>query len=294
MSWINHILPKIKREDDSSKKPSPVPEGVWTKCPGCDQVLYTEELDRSLKVCPKCGYHHRIGARARLLAFLDPGTAVEVGGEIRAKDPLGFVDSKPYVKRHEQARNTTGETDALIVMSGELRREPMVAGRFRIKFMAGSMGSVVGERFSRGVDEAIRRNAPFVCFAASGGARMQEGLVSLMQMAKTTAAVTRLSEAGLPFISVLTDPTMGGVSASFAFMGGTQGAHRLCRSPRDRADGARKAPRRLPALGIPPEKGPDRPHRRPSRHALAHLRDHAAPHEEAARERRLSHGPSHD
>lgn len=219
MSWINHILPKIKREDDSSKKPSPIPEGVWTKCPGCDQVLYTEELDRSLMVCPKCGYHHRIGARARLLAFLDPGTAVEVGGEIRAKDPLGFVDSKPYVKRHEQARNATGETDALIVMSGELRREPMVAAAFEFKFMAGSMGSVVGERFSRGVDEAIRRNAPFVCFAASGGARMQEGLVSLMQMAKTTAAVTRLSRAGLPFVSVLTDPTLGGVSASFAFMG---------------------------------------------------------------------------
>ena len=219
MSWINHILPKIKREDDSSKKPSPIPEGVWTKCPGCDQVLYTEELDRSLKVCPKCGYHHRIGARARLLAFLDPGTAVEVGGEIRAKDPLGFVDSKPYVKRHEQARNTTGETDALIVMSGELRREPMVAAAFEFRFMAGSMGSVVGERFSRGVDEAIRRNAPFVCFAASGGARMQEGLVSLMQMAKTTAAVTRLARAGLPFVSVLTDPTLGGVSASFAFMG---------------------------------------------------------------------------
>lgn len=219
MSWINHILPKIKREDDSSKKPSPIPEGVWTKCPGCDQVLYTEELDRSLKVCPKCGYHHRIGARARLLAFLDSGTAVEVGGEIRAKDPLGFVDSKPYVKRHEQARNTTGETDALIVMSGELRREPMVAAAFEFKFMAGSMGSVVGERFSRGVDEAIRRNAPFVCFAASGGARMQEGLVSLMQMAKTTAAVTRLARAGLPFVSVLTDPTLGGVSASFAFMG---------------------------------------------------------------------------
>lgn len=219
MSWINHILPKIKREDDSSKKTSPIPEGVWTKCPGCDQVLYTEELDRSLMVCPKCGYHHRIGARARLLAFLDPGTAVEVGGEIRAKDPLGFVDSKPYVKRHEQARLATGETDALIVMSGELRREPMVAAAFEFKFMAGSMGSVVGERFSRGVDEAIRRNAPFVCFAASGGARMQEGLVSLMQMAKTTAAVTRLSRAGLPFVSVLTDPTLGGVSASFAFMG---------------------------------------------------------------------------
>ena len=218
MSWINHILPKIKREDES-RKPSPIPEGVWTKCPGCEQALYTEELERSLRVCPKCGHHFRLGARARLLSFLDPDTAVEIGAEVRAKDPLKFVDSKPYPKRVADAVAKTGETDALIVMAGELRREPVVAAAFEFGFMGGSMGSVVGERFVRGVDEALRRHAPFIVFSASGGARMQEGLVSLLQMAKTTAAVAQLSKAGLPFISVLTDPTMGGVSASFAFMG---------------------------------------------------------------------------
>lgn len=218
MSWLNHILPKIKREDDS-RKTSPIPEGVWTKCPGCEQALYTDELERSLMVCPKCGHHHRIGARRRLLAFLDPDSAVEIASNVQACDPLGFVDSKPYVKRLEAARKSTGEREALVVMSGTLRREPMVAAAFEFRFMAGSMGSAVGERFSRGVDEAVRRGAPFVVFAASGGARMQEGLNSLMQMTKTSAAVGRLADAGLPFISVLTDPTMGGVSASFAFLG---------------------------------------------------------------------------
>ncbi len=218
MSWLNHILPKIKREDDN-RKASPIPEGVWTKCPGCEQALYTDELERSLMVCPKCGYHHRIGARRRLLAFLDPESAIEIASDVRAVDPLGFVDSKPYPKRLEQAVATSGETDALVVMSGTLRREPIVAAAFEFRFMAGSMGSVVGERFSRGVDEAVRRGAPFVVFSASGGARMQEGLVSLMQMTKTSAAVARLARAELPFISVLTDPTMGGVSASFAFLG---------------------------------------------------------------------------
>ena len=223
MSWLNHILPKIQRkqepQDATQRKVSPIPEGLWTKCPGCEQTLYAEELRGSLQVCPKCGHHMRIGARARLEAFLDPEGQVEVAANVRAEDPLHFVDSKPYPKRREAAEKTTGETDAIVVMSGTLRREPIVAAAFEFKYMGGSMGSVVGERFSRGVDEAIRRNCPFVCFAASGGARMQEGLLSLMQMAKTTAAVTRLAEAGLPFISVLTDPTMGGVSASFAFMG---------------------------------------------------------------------------
>lgn len=218
MSWLNHILPKIKREDDN-RKPSPIPEGVWTKCPGCDQALYTDELERSLMVCPKCGHHHRIGARRRLLNFLDPESAVEIAGNVRAVNPLNFVDSKPYPKRLEQAAAASGETDALVVMSGTLRREPMVAAAFEFRFMAGSMGSAVGERFSRGVDEAVRRGAPFVVFSASGGARMQEGLCSLMQMTKTSAAVARLARAELPFISVLTDPTMGGVSASFAFLG---------------------------------------------------------------------------
>lgn len=156
MSWINHILPKIKREE-APKKPSPIPEGVWTKCPGCEQALYTEELDRSLRVCPKCGYHFRMGARVRLHAFLDPATAVEIGAEIRTKDPLHFVDSKPYPARHAASEASTHETDALVVMSGLLRREPMVAAAFEFGFMGGSMGSVVGERFALGVEEAIRQ-----------------------------------------------------------------------------------------------------------------------------------------
>lgn len=221
MSWINHILPKIKREEPAGakKKPSVVPEGVWTKCPGCEQALYTEELDRSLRVCPKCGHHFRMGARTRLLSFLDPGTGVEIGADVRPRDPLGFVDGKPYPKRLAAAQEACGETDALIVMSGALRREPMVAAAFEFRFMGGSMGSVVGERFALGVEEAMRRRAPFVVFTASGGARMQEGLISLYQMTKTTAAARRLSDYGLPFITVLTDPTMGGVSASFAFIG---------------------------------------------------------------------------
>ena len=181
--------------------------------------LRAAALHGSLQVCPKCGYHHRIGARQRLLAFLDPESAVEIAANVRSVDPLGFVDSKPYPKRIAAAEAASGETDALIAMSGTLRSQPIVATAFEFRFQAGSMGSVVGERFSRAVDEAIRLHAPFVCFAASGGARMQEGLLSLMQMAKTTAAITRLHKAGLPFISVLTDPTMGGVSASFAFMG---------------------------------------------------------------------------
>ena len=219
MSWLTHILPKIKREDETERKPSPIPEGVWTKCPGCEQALYTRELADSLQVCPKCGFHHRIGARLRLTNFLDAEGQTEIAADIRAVDALTFVDSKPYPKRLDQARKNTEETDALIVMSGTLRREPIVAAAFEFRFMGGSMGSVVGEKFSRAVDRAIELKAPFVCFSASGGARMQEGLLSLMQMAKTTAAIARLHEAGLPFISVLTDPTMGGVSASFAFMG---------------------------------------------------------------------------
>ena len=162
MSWITHILPKIKREDDNERKPSPIPEGVWTKCPGCEQPLYTEELRASLQVCPKCGYHHRIGARQRLLAFLDPESAVEIAANVRSVDPLGFVDSKPYPKRIAAAEAASGETDALIAMSGTLRSQPIVATAFEFRFQAGSMGSVVGERFSRAVDEAIRLHAPFV------------------------------------------------------------------------------------------------------------------------------------
>lgn len=219
MSWLTRILPKIKREQGTETKPSPIPEGVWTKCPGCEQPLFQEELRMSLQVCPKCGYHHRIGARARLFAFLDQDGREEIGADVVSEDPLKFVDSKPYPKRIADSVSKTGETEALLVMSGYLRQQPMVAGAFEFGFMGGSMGSAVGERFRLGVEKAIERQCPFVCFAASGGARMQEGLFSLMQMAKTCAALTKLSDAKLPFISVLTDPTMGGVSASFAFMG---------------------------------------------------------------------------
>ena len=217
MSWIHHILPKIKREEEPRGR-SPIPEGVWTKCPGCEQPLYTEELEQSLKVCPKCGHHFRLGARSRLLSFFDPDSAREIAANVVAEDFLKFVDSKPYPKRLESAHKATGETDAIVVMEGTVRREPMVAAAFEFGFMGGSMGSVVGERFCRGVERAVTLHTPFVCFAASGGARMQEGLTSLYQMAKTTAACRRLADAGLPFITVLTDPTMGGVSASFAFV----------------------------------------------------------------------------
>ena len=222
MSWIDRLLPRInKREAQQSekKKDSSIPEGLWTKCQSCEQVLYTEELRDSLMVCPKCGHHMRLSARVRVESFLDPKNQVELTQEVQAVDPLNFVDSKPYTARLKQAKATTKETDALVVKSGTLRGLPVVVAAFEFSFMGGSMGSVVGERFVRGVAEATRLKCPFICFAASGGARMQEGLLSLMQMAKTTAAVAGLAQEKLPFISVLTNPTMGGVSASFAFMG---------------------------------------------------------------------------
>ncbi|MDL2059451.1 acetyl-CoA carboxylase, carboxyltransferase subunit beta [Mesosutterella sp. AGMB02718] len=216
MSWIDRLRPKIKTENVPAQ--SRVPEGLWSKCPNCEQVIYSHELEASLNVCPKCGYHMRVGARSRLENFLDyEGPRVEIGREIVSKDPLHFVDSKPYPKREADAIAKTTETEALVVMAGELKRNPVVAAAFEFGFMGGSMGSAVGERFARGVGYSIDHGCPFICFAASGGARMQEGLLSLMQMAKTSAAVAELSKAGQPFISVLTDPTMGGVSASFAF-----------------------------------------------------------------------------
>ena len=197
-----------------------IPPGLWIKCPHCEQVLYQSELDDSLKVCPKCGYHMRLGARARLNAFLDwKGTHEEIGAEVRPVDTLNFVDSQPYPQRLETYAKKTHETDALVVMRGELRKEPIVAAAFEFGFMGGSMGSVVGERFALGVQRSLQEHIPFVTFTSTGGARMQEGLLSLMQMAKTNAAVALLGEAKIPYISVLTDPTMGGVSASFAFMG---------------------------------------------------------------------------
>ncbi len=217
MSWIDKLLPpRIKGTGGKNKS---VPEGLWTKCPGCDAALYSAELGRTQQVCPKCDYHLRIRARERLDALLDTEGRYEIGQEVVPVDALKFKDNKKYTDRLQAAMTDTGETDALIVMGGSIRTMPVVVACFEFEFMGGSMGSVVGERFVRGVQMALEQKVPFICFTATGGARMQEGLLSLFQMAKTTAMVAKLAEAKLPFISVLTDPTMGGVSASFAFMG---------------------------------------------------------------------------
>lgn len=217
MSWIQKLLPpRINRSHESSKR---VPEGLWVKCPSCESVLYKEDLQTTLNVCPKCSHHMRINARMRIDALLDEDYRAEIGAETRTVDSLKFRDTQKYTDRLAQAVRTTGESEAMVVMSGTILSMPAVVACFEFEFMGGSMGSVVGERFVRGVQEAIRLRSAFVCVSASGGARMQESLFSLMQMAKTNAMLVQLSEAGLPFISVLTDPTMGGVSASFAFMG---------------------------------------------------------------------------
>lgn len=218
MSWLDKLLPpKIQQGDPADRRT--VPEGLWIKCPSCETVLYKTDLEQNINVCPKCSFHHRIGARARLDAFLDGEGRYEIGQEVLPVDALKFKDSKKYPDRLKEALENTGETDALIVMGGAVMSVPVVAACFEFDFMGGSMGSVVGERFVRGVETAIEQKTPFVCFTATGGARMQEGLLSLMQMAKTNASLTRLAKAKLPYISVLTDPTMGGVSASFAFVG---------------------------------------------------------------------------
>ena len=217
MSWFQKILPpKIKRRAQASKT---MPEGLWSKCPACNEVLYRADLESNLEVCPKCGHHHRIGARARLAMLLDAENQHEIGAHVTPLDPLKFKDSKKYPDRLKEAQTGTSETDALVVIGGSVKAVPVVAAAFEFKFMGGSMGSVVGERFVQGVEAAIESNSAFICFSASGGARMQEGLFSLMQMAKTSAALTQLSRHRLPFVSVLTDPTMGGVSASFAMLG---------------------------------------------------------------------------
>jgi acetyl-CoA carboxylase carboxyl transferase subunit beta len=192
---------------------------LWIKCPACDAVLYRAELERNLNVCPKCSHHMRISARLRLQSFLDPGDQQEIGVQVQPEDPLKFKDSKRYKDRLAQAQKVTGERDALIALAGTLQGEPVVACAFEFAFLGGSMGSVVGERFRRAVDRCIEQRAGLVCFSATGGARMQEALLSLMQMAKTSAALARLARAGLPFISVMTDPTTGGVSASLAMLG---------------------------------------------------------------------------
>ncbi|HDZ3707820.1 TPA: acetyl-CoA carboxylase carboxyltransferase subunit beta [Vibrio cholerae] len=216
MSWLEKILEKSNIV--SSRKAS-IPEGVWTKCTSCEQVLYYAELERNLEVCPKCDHHMRMKARRRLETFLDQGERVELGEELEPQDKLKFKDSKRYKERLAAAQKASGEKDALVVMKGAVLGVPVVACAFEFSFMGGSMGSVVGARFVRAVEAAIEHNCGLICFSASGGARMQEALMSLMQMAKTSAALERLSDKGLPFISVLTDPTMGGVSASLAMLG---------------------------------------------------------------------------
>ena len=218
MSWLQKLLPpKIQRTTGAARKS--VPEGLWAKCPACDAVLYTTDLESNQNVCPKCSHHQRIGARARLDALLDAEGRFEIGAEVLPVDTLKFKDSRRYTERLQEAAKETGEGDALVVMQGSIKSLGLICAAFEFDFMGGSMGSVVGERFVRGVRVAVEQSLPLVCVTASGGARMQEGVFSLLQMAKTTSVLTELAERRLPFVSVLTDPTMGGVSASFAMIG---------------------------------------------------------------------------
>lgn len=216
MSWIEKIL---KKGSLTHAHKANIPEGVWTKCDSCRQMLYRAELERNLEVCPKCDHHMRIHARQRLKAFLDESSLTELASEFEPKDILKFRDSKKYKDRISVAQKETGEKDAIVVMKGTLKNMPIVAAAFEFFFMGGSMASVVGARFVRAVEQSLEDNSPLVCFSSSGGARMQEGLLSLMQMAKTSAALAKMQERSLPYISVLTDPTMGGVSASLAMLG---------------------------------------------------------------------------
>ncbi len=220
VSWFQKLRPsRIRTESTESGKSRGIPEGLWTKCDACGTVLYREELDRNLDVCPKCDHHMRVAARRRLDQFLDLEPREEIGADVTPMDPLRFRDTRRYRDRLIAARKSTGETDALVVMRGRLLGGPVVAASFEFAFLGGSMGSVVGERFVRGAHTSLEERAPLVCFSASGGARMQEGLFSLFQMAKTSAALARLREAGVPYVSVLADPTTGGVSASLAMLG---------------------------------------------------------------------------
>ena len=217
MSWFSKLVPSKIRTVGGNKRT--VPEGLWVRCDGCGAVLYRSELERNLDVCPKCSHHMRIGARLRLQMFLDEKSSLEIGADLEPLDVLKFRDSKKYKDRLSLAQKETGEKDALVAMQGTLHDIPVVAAAFEFRFMGGSMGAVVGERFARAANVCLQERRPLICFSASGGARMQEALFSLMQMAKTSAALTKLSEARIPYISVLTDPTMGGVSASFAMLG---------------------------------------------------------------------------
>lgn len=217
MSWFAKLLPAKIRTSSTQKKE--IPEGIWSQCPSCSAVLYLPELTRNSHVCPKCTYHFRISARDRLSFFLDAESSHELAQDLQAEDRLKFKDTKKYKDRLIQAQKATGEKDALVVVSGQLKQKPVVVAAFEYNFIGGSMGAIVGEKFICAVEEAIRLRAPFICFSASGGARMQEGLLSLFQMAKTSAALQRLAAEKIPYISVLTDPTMGGVSASLAMLG---------------------------------------------------------------------------
>jgi acetyl-CoA carboxylase carboxyl transferase subunit beta len=217
MNWLQKLM--SPREKSATTTKGKVPEGLWEKCEGCGAVLYRPELERNLMVCPKCAHHHAMRARARLAAFFDEGSAVELDASLEPTDPLKFRDSKKYRDRIAAAQKSTGEKDALVAMSGTLKSNPVVATAFDFAYMGGSMGSVVGEKFTRAAEHALDERAPLVSFAATGGARMQEGLFSLMQMAKTSAALARMRSAGIPSVSVLTHPTTGGVSASLGMLG---------------------------------------------------------------------------
>jgi len=217
MSWLEKLTPSQVTLLGDKKKA--VPEGLWTKCEGCNSVLYRAELERTLEVCPKCGHHSSISARQRLHHFLDPEPRVEIGADLQAADPLKFKDTKKYKDRIADAQKSTDEKEAMVVMRGAVKGLPLVTAAFEFGFIGGSMGSVVGEKFTMGAQRCLDDGVPYVCFTASGGARMQESLFSLLQMAKTSAALAKLGERGLPFISVMTHPTMGGVSASLAMLG---------------------------------------------------------------------------
>ncbi len=218
MSWFEKLVPSVIRTDSAEKKTN-VPEGLWNKCPSCDAILFNAELVKNASVCPKCEHHLRISARTRLDLFLDPEDREEIGAGLKPSDPLKFKDSKSYKDRIKQAQKQSNENDALVVMKGTLKGKGIVAAAFDFNYMGGSMGSVVGERFVRGINRSLQDGVPFIVFTASGGARMQESLYSLFQMSKTSAALTKLAEAGIPYISFMTDPTMGGVSASLAMLG---------------------------------------------------------------------------
>jgi len=219
MSWLKDVIPpKIKRIVGGVSKKN-IPEGLWCKCPSCQAVLYRTDLEQNMEVCPKCSFHNRISARARIDTLLDKEKRKEIGAQIQPLDSLKFNDTQSYAERIKSSQKDLNEKDAMVVMQGLMEGKPVVVAAFEFKFMGGSMGSVVGEKFVRGIQAAIKSKAAFVCVSASGGARMQEGLLSLMQMAKTSAALTKLSDAKLPYFSILTDPTMGGVSASFAMLG---------------------------------------------------------------------------